>query len=172
MRSTVIILGVVLGGCGLSDHFSVMLSFLRYDTPQSRDSSYSDISTLAKALRRNLFAHKPDEFEISTPLYNARDATWSVCARTVDESGHPMMVASIGPTGFISRWRAAQQDGCEDLDFTGSKQISPQWAANEAGLNGPRDVHIPASYCVKLTRWSSQSAHDMTLAHEIFFLAL
>lgn len=117
MKKSALILGLTLGGCGLSDQFSIMPSFLRYEPSKARDDSAPDTVALAKQHGRSLFAHRPDEIEISTAFYDARLRAWSACARVVD-AGHPMMTASIGHTGFIARWRAEPDDGCARLNFT------------------------------------------------------
>jgi hypothetical protein len=109
-----------VGGCGLTDYFSLVPvpNALRYGAPaSSSEPEFPDVIGIAKAHGRRLFPHAPSRIEISTPLYNGPSQPYAVCAR-VDDLRQPMIFAQIMRNQFFDRRRAEPRDGCDGLDFT------------------------------------------------------
>ncbi len=106
-----------LAGCGLSDQFSFMPAILRYPASAPATQSYPDIMVLARTYGRSLFAHRPNQIEISTLLYSEQTKVYTACARVNDGSQHPMMLAMVAPNGFYARRRAEANDGCAGQEF-------------------------------------------------------
>jgi hypothetical protein len=106
-----------LAGCGLSDQFSFMPAALRYPASAPTTQSYPDIMALAKAQGRSLFAHSPNQIEISTLLYSEQTKIYTACARVNDGSQHPMMLTMVASSGFYARRRAEPNDGCGGQEF-------------------------------------------------------
>jgi hypothetical protein len=112
-----VLLCAALGGCGLSDQFSFMPAALRYPASAPNEQAYPDIMALARTQGRSLFAHRPDQIEISTLLYSEQTKIYSACARVNDGSQHPMMLTMVAPNGFYARRRAEPTDGCAGQEF-------------------------------------------------------
>jgi hypothetical protein len=120
IRPAIILCALPVAGCGLSDHFTTLPvpTFLRYQPwVEVRDHPYPDVRALAKSDGRKIFAHRPDEIEISTPLYESAIQKYSICARVADASRHPMIVVTISRFGLAERRRAEPGDGCEGQEF-------------------------------------------------------
>jgi hypothetical protein len=115
--AALLLLSAGLAGCGLSDQFSFMPAVLRYPASAPATQSYPDIMALAKTHGRSLFAHRPDQIEISTLLYSEQTKIYTACARVDDGSQHPMMLTMVAPGGFFARRRAEANDGCAGQEF-------------------------------------------------------
>ena len=111
------LLCATLAGCGLSDQFSFMPAVLRYPASAPTTQSYPDIMALARTHGRSLFAHRPNQIEISTLLYSEQTKIYTACARVNDGSQHPMMLAMVASSGFYARRRAEPNDGCGGQEF-------------------------------------------------------
>jgi len=110
-------------GCGLSDQNSFMPASLRQPaSPAPYEEPFPDIVALAKAYGRSLFLDKPNNVEISTPIYDSRAKSYAACVRamTRNQAGAISQVTvfvEIAKSHFGLRRRAEPQDGCAGLDY-------------------------------------------------------
>jgi hypothetical protein len=114
-----LLLALILGGCGLSDHYTSIVPIpasLRYDAPRPRAADEPDVAKIAKAHGRLLFLHKPGRIEISAAVLDP-DQRLRVCAKDPAAAWHPMMTATIVRDDFTDRRRAVASDGCEAQRF-------------------------------------------------------
>lgn len=123
IAASIILMGLAVSGCGLSDQNSFMPASLRQPaSPAPYEEPFPDIVALAKAYGRSLFLDKPNNVEISTPIYDSRAKSYAACVRAMTRNpagatSQVTVLVEIAKSHFGLRRRAEPQDGCAGLDY-------------------------------------------------------
>ena len=113
-----LLLPLLIPGCGKLDYYSPVPvpDLVRQPPPVDASSRLPDITAMAKSYGRSLFATKPDQIEISQPIYDAQRRAYSACVRVSDPS-QPGMYVGIGMGGFTGRRPSVPSDQCQEQTY-------------------------------------------------------
>lgn len=117
-KVSLLLMPVLLVGCGKLDYYSPVPvpDLVRQPPPVDAAGGPPDITAMAKSHGRSLFATKPDQIEVSQPIYHAQSRAYSACVRVSDPS-QPGMYVGIGMGGFTGRRPSVPSDQCQEQTY-------------------------------------------------------